>query len=181
MSLTFDPAIGSVTTLPVYATGNTRLRLTASFASRDAFQQAKRDGTRVEMYTNLPVGVANGEWHALLFKYTDEDDTTAYLDLELPPTTADARFSFTYRLVHARGAVQWLGEYGRDGVLDIEHQEDRFSPVEGCKLDGDRVVCVSGTSTSAAVAKLNLALDWVCWSFTRQGYALFHPSIAVVC
>ena len=76
MHLTFDPAICQLSTLvlPVQA-GQYDLRFKATFDSRAAYEQARRDGTRVEMWTELPVaGTAyEGGWRALTFQFEEDE------------------------------------------------------------------------------------------------------------
>lgn len=195
MSLTFNPALGTAMTLHVPEVGDAHLRFTASFPSRAACEQARAEGVRVEMWTNLPVGEHSGDWHAVPFVFAPDakaDASTAapslslgpafseargaedggedvFLDVVLPNHLCGARFSFTYRLVRAWGAVEWLGAYGQNGDLVLERLEERFAVADGCAQKDGVLVREGGDADSAVVAELSKDMDWACWAFDREG------------
>jgi len=155
MHVTFTPALGEVarlvTTGPFGVDGKTAsaqdLVFKATFDSRESYEQAKRDGVRVEMWTDLPVLEQPGwEWAALAFEepakaaqvhssrkalslvspdvrpaiHGEENALYAKLSVRLHAYTPGHQFSFTYRLVYPSGEIRWLGEYGHNGVLVVE-------------------------------------------------------------
>lgn len=195
MSLTFNPALGSVTAIHVPEVGNACLRFTASFSSREAFEQARSEAARVEMWTNLPIDESNGDWHALPFvypedpyvktneserptlvlgptDYKDGSDVTGkdvFLDIVLPSSLCGTRFSFTYRIVRSWGAIEWLGAYGQNGDLVLERLEERFTLAQGCSLKDGLLVCGEDKAEESPVAQLSQDIDWVCWALGREG------------
>lgn len=155
MHVTFTPALGEVarlvTTGPFGVDGKTAsaqdLVFKATFDSRESYDRAKRDGVRVEMWTDLPVlEQPDWEWAALAFEepakagqvqsgrkvlslvspevhpaiHGEENALYARLSVRLHEYTPGHQFSFTYRLVYPSGEIRWLGEYGHNGVLVVE-------------------------------------------------------------
>ncbi|PSR73170.1 hypothetical protein PHLCEN_2v10982 [Hermanssonia centrifuga] len=190
MTLTFEPALGVRTTLPVPRDGYASFSFKASFSSREAYEQARDEGVRVEMWTNLPVGTNEDEWHALAFQYTadnkshvknasastlnaeahDQTDASVYLNVPLSDIRVGSTFSFTYRLVHPSGAIQWLGAYGQNGELSIEDFDPRFTLADGWKFgEGDRVEGKPLESAETEVAILNNEMEWTSWAFGKVG------------
>ncbi|THH32334.1 hypothetical protein EUX98_g1864 [Antrodiella citrinella] len=77
--ISFTPAPCQVTTIPLPTSlsagqDSHLVRFKASFSSHAEFEQAKRDGVRIEMWTNLTTvgGPQDGEWHALTFDYAQD-------------------------------------------------------------------------------------------------------------
>ena len=196
MHLKFHPALGTPTTVHIPEVGDAHVRFTASFPSREAFTQARRDGVRVEMWTNLPVGASNGDWHALPFvfpgaadakrdqagpstlvlgpqdsEYKDTPDgKDVYLDVVLPGFTRGTRFSFTYRLVRQWGAIEWLGAFKQDGEIVLERSEERFTLAEGCSLEDGLLMRGEDASEDVPIAHLNGNMEWVCWALDHDGF-----------
>lgn len=195
MTLTFHPVLGSTTSISVPEIGDAHVRFTASFPSREAFEQARYEGVRVEMWTDLPVGESGGDWHDLPFVYpgavdvetneagpstlvlgsseyndaSDDNGKDIYLDLVLPRSLCGARFSFTYRLVRAWGHIEWLGAFGQNGDLVFERSEERFTLAEGCALEDGLLVRGEDSFEDAPVAHLNQDLEWDCWALDHDG------------
>ncbi|KAI0702456.1 hypothetical protein BC835DRAFT_68869 [Cytidiella melzeri] len=203
MTLTFNPALQTTTALPVVPGGHASFRFSTSFASRDAYERARKDGSRLEMWTNLPVGGKSGkEWHALAFSYPDvdvaatasatedadddekvfvvspatsniahkRDNTAVVLDLTLTNARLGAVYSFTYRLVRASGAIEWLGAYGQNGDLVIQEKDVRLTLAEGCRFEQGDIVSRYAGAGAVTVATLDMLTDWVCWSLNADGY-----------
>ncbi|KAI0094567.1 hypothetical protein BDY19DRAFT_28489 [Irpex rosettiformis] len=98
MTLTFSPALQTTTPLPVAPGGSGTFRFSASFSTREEYDRARREGTRLEMWTNLPVaGHGGSDWHSLTFNYPDDPATASSSVVDasndkvfaLPPTTAE--------------------------------------------------------------------------------------------
>lgn len=193
MQLTFDPALRTCTTLPILPGGGGTYRFTASFSNHAEYERARQEGTRVEMWTNLPIGGGASQWRALRFAYAEEtviegapedkvmslvpptvvsaretQPTTVTLDFSLTNIRPASLYSFTYRLVRPWG-VQWLGAYRQNGDLIFEEKDVRFSLTNGCKLEDNTIVTRSAVSESVVVATLNDAISWACWGFGRNG------------
>lgn len=206
MHLSFNPGIGSYTTIHVPKVGDAHLRFTASFTSREALEWARGEGLRVEMWTNMPVGDSNGDWHAIPFVYPEEVGTEqstsfalaptveasastgkeAYLDVVLPSALCGARYSFTYRLSRPWGGLEWLGGWGHNGDLVLERLEERFALAEGCSLKEDVVVREGDVSESAPIIRLKEPSNWTSWALDEEGYVqlrafCIHDSSWVIC
>lgn len=78
-NITFTPDLRQVTPIPISSSGEQDLQeltFRATFDSREAYEAVKKNGSRIEMWTNLPV-VSSGKaadqgWHALAFTFLDE-------------------------------------------------------------------------------------------------------------
>ncbi|KAI0076268.1 hypothetical protein K474DRAFT_1285091 [Panus rudis PR-1116 ss-1] len=75
MHLTFNPSLCQETTVPLPENAaHYDLQFKATFDSNASYEQAKRDGTRVEMWTDLPaIGGTDevGGWRALAFAFPE--------------------------------------------------------------------------------------------------------------
>jgi hypothetical protein len=195
MALTFSPALRTTTALPVAHGGHGNFRFSASFSSRREYQKTREEGTRLEIWTNLPVGSYDGrKWHALAFAYPEvtttgaddskvinlatseseqrsDGDTTVILDLTLKNARPGAVYSFTYRLVRASGKVEWLGAYGQNGDLVLEEKDVRLSLAHGSRYEPGGILSSTSTADSVLLATLEKSVDWACWSFSESGYA----------
>ena len=192
MELTFNPALTVLTTVPVASNGTAHVRFTAGFSSRDAYVRARDEDLRIEMWTDLPTSNYPEGWHALKLKYADEtaptledggkvlsitpsapehDALVASLDLFLSDVAYWSRYSFTYRLVHPSGEIEWLGSYGRNGELGFEDRDERLEWAEGWKLGMNEAGSERSEESQGAeiVATLNRDMDWACWAFNESG------------
>ncbi|KAI9511801.1 hypothetical protein F5148DRAFT_1168891 [Russula earlei] len=124
--------------------GGVTLLFRARTGSASALERFKRDGVKVQAWTNAPVvnGSAEGKWAAYDFEEAQaatpvklddsithftlppptEDNVvdelhTFFLTLRLRPLPQDqseADFQVTYRLLYPNGKIKWLGYPGRD-------------------------------------------------------------------
>ncbi|KAI0815311.1 hypothetical protein BC629DRAFT_1588968 [Irpex lacteus] len=207
MALTFSPALQTTTALPVAPTGRASFRFSASFSSHDEYNRAHREGSRLEIWTNLPVGDHSGsDWHALAFSYPEDsaaetaandkvftltpttpevankaDNATVVLDLTLSNARPGAVYSFTYRLVHASGAIEWLGAYGQNGDLVVEEKDVRFTLAQGSTLEHGAIVNADLNTDIDAVTlgTLNKSVDWVSWGFSEDGCKASYSGLSV--
>lgn len=195
MHLTFTPELSQVTTVPLakLAESATHYDLTfkASFDSPAAYEEARRDGTRVEMWTDLPAPGhgETGGWRALAFEYVGDsgdaekgglviscvaseripspaqEQTAAYATVSVPAglIPEGSMFSFTYRVVYSSGHVQWLGAYGQNGILEFAKRDVRVN----FEVDGNEVR-LSGQK-GKQVGTLNMELRWERWALDKNG------------
>lgn len=216
MHLTFTPALNDIARLTTPGSLHGRgqaapaqtLVFKVAFDSRASVEQAKKDGIRVEMWTDLPVeGRSGWEWGALPFQELQDPPAQAVgrdvLSLLSPEEQADDRadgcalyaklpvnlheyapghqFSFTYRLVYPSGAVRWLGEYGRNGVLVVEWKP--FPAASGVRLGegwavgGDKAERAVSGPGEHEVGKLNRDLRWSTWALGENSGPVFSSSV----
>jgi hypothetical protein len=143
----FFPSLDSTVVVDVPSnarSGGVSLLFRARTGSASALGQLKRDGVKVQAWTNAPVDNdhAEGAWGAYNFEeapvatpvklddsavpfslppptednFVDEPHTL-FLTLRLRPLTqqqTEADFSVTYRFLYPNGEVKWLGYEGRD-------------------------------------------------------------------
>ena len=198
MHLTFTPDLYQVTVVPLskLPQGETFHTLTfkASFDSPAAYNEAKANGARVEMWTDLPTSKGEaGGWRAIVFEYADltkrrdqvepkdlvfdcitfenspspiEDNTSVYATVKVPATLVPegSMFSFTYRVVFPSGHIQWLGAYGQNGILEFAKRDMR-----GDFITEGNEVKLSGAEEQQAGC-LNLNLKWERWAVDDNGY-----------
>lgn len=220
-NITFTPDL-QATPIPISPNGDQKeldLTFRATFDTREAYERAKRKGTRVEMWTNLQIDAsvsqADQGWHALSFVYTDEAlvippsisrndvlsvlppsstptndqaSRSAYLTINVPVASVSirngAQFSFTYRLVEASGAIIWLGQYGKNGVLNFV-KRDAFADLTygrsaGCvttENDGNVVIIKELPGDLPGVreiGRLDKDLHWERWAIGPDGCVPLH-------
>ncbi|CCM01642.1 uncharacterized protein FIBRA_03703 [Fibroporia radiculosa] len=156
MRLTFTPALGEVMPLvisevhclDVQSVSPQVLVFQAMFDSRVSYEQAKRDGVKVELWADLPVeGRPSWEWGAFPFQAYEQsplhanlsnevvsltlseeqglEESSAYavyakVPVKLHEYASGHRFAFTYRLVYPSGEIKWLGKFGWNGALVVD-------------------------------------------------------------
>ena len=167
----------------------TLLHFSATFSSKAEYDDIKRNGGIVELWTNIPDSqVVEGQWRAISFEDWDadidasvhstgtlsfgpkvestSDSKVLHLHLEVPNSSGGKWYQYTHRIAYPRfGNIKWLGDYGRDGVLVISADE---SPA-----DSDRSKTISsstGDSKERLVAQLNPNADWSVFSIQGDGY-----------
>ena len=174
----------------------------ATFDSSASYEHAKSQNTRVEMWTDLPVeGQANSGWGAVPFTFgtsrcealeehrkavclpspvgehiMEEERCVVYakVALRLGNLADNQRFSFTYRLVHASGGIQWLGAFGQNGTLVVNYTP--FPAAlgielgEGWWMQEDGAAAFTGGSTQRQeVCRLLDTNAWHVWAIGRDG------------
>ncbi|KAI0786071.1 hypothetical protein C8Q75DRAFT_808853 [Abortiporus biennis] len=199
MALTFSLPLREVTTIPL-PTSHSQHDLTfhATFSSPDHFRQAKESGVRVEMWTDLPV--AGGGWHALPFEYAvvkelglqsepsservldltsrveEEQPRVAVLTAKLPASAEEydgKMFSFTYRLAHPSGHIEWLGAFGQNGVLSFVKGDSRLTLLDGVSFP---VQSSDSLVSEVQVGYLNPELQWSSWAVKNSGAPILSTS-----
>jgi hypothetical protein len=78
-----------------------------------------------------------------------------------------SQFSFTYRILHPDGRVQWLGDFGKNGSLIVNRYDDRLV------LFGDWSSNQLFTAKSAIKAPLQAftlsdKVQWRCWDLSSR-------------
>lgn len=195
MQLTFSPALGEQTFLKAAPLASGRpaapqsILFRATFDSRESFLKAQADGVRVELWSDVPAeGRSRGQWGASQFKTLEPgnaqaEETSTFLPMaveeeDLPENTLfvhlrvplgnyiDARFWFTYRLVHPSGEIQWLGEFGRNGELVIEKGLPGVDLREGWNIAEDGTYRTHAFPGERVLGHLTDPEAWVCWSWS---------------
>ena len=168
----------------------------ATFDSAQSFRRAQSDKFRVELWTDVPVYGHKrhaGEWRAVQFTELEgnreaepsagsfsllteadepREENTLYLKLRAPlHDHIGARFSYTFRLVHASGHVEWLGSHGYNGTIVVEQG------IPGISLSRDWVVREDGkfgldaSSAAKSMVRLDRPEDWSGWVWKPSRYA----------
>ncbi|KAH9947695.1 hypothetical protein B0H21DRAFT_821697 [Amylocystis lapponica] len=207
MELTFSPALDAFTPIklipqPGFAQD---LIFKATFSSRAAHDQARREGVRVEMWTDLPVaGRALGEWGALAFQMLDhasvareEADSDRVLEMSsqdqqsgsaadeqalhvtLPLALCDrapTKFSYTYRLVYPSGSVRWLGQYGQNGVIIVERGYPGLNLGAGWRDSDDGSCLLESGAEETEVGELSGEMEWSSCRVGRDSWPVFSST-----
>ncbi|KAJ3936647.1 MAG: hypothetical protein NXY57DRAFT_984734 [Lentinula lateritia] len=147
MVISFIPAIDEVAHVAIpewHATDSTvELRFSAVLGDED-FQQFKKNGMKVQVWSNIPLGRRNeGEWGEIDLHEANEpasvgssdDSQISLVALEDVKAKAenvlfaicsvpfsgssDDYYSFTYRIVYPSGEIHWLGQFGQNGMVHI--------------------------------------------------------------
>lgn len=164
------------------------LHFTATFQSQQAYDDAKRDGMSVELWTDIPVDHRNeGDWSSMPFQEADvaspdfdegfpllansEASNAKTLHLRIPvPRSGRTNYLFTHRLVYPSGHIKWLGHYGHDGSLVIERSDPRFTRGTLLDKDGESLVAGVGGWEDKEIAQLSQTFDWSIHAIQEDGY-----------
>ncbi|GBE78100.1 hypothetical protein SCP_0109820 [Sparassis crispa] len=206
MHLSFFPTLGSSTSLALPPRTDGRLIFQAKFLSREEYDQAQRDGIRIELWANLPSeGSGSEAWGSWLFQkidpgapsiigstvdstvlLSDSDEATPLaqehvLYLQVPvrlQSSTCSTFSFTYRLVYPSGSIHWLGEFGHNGHLSIEPRHSAVSLVDGWgEWENGTCTFKNVSSPLALVGRLNMEYGWSIWAVEQESWPIFCPTI----
>jgi hypothetical protein len=139
MVIQFFPAQGERVPVAVPPHSSTiELQFIAAFASDKDYREARQDGVKVELWSNISMAHGGeGRWGAHGFEWATDHtsdctcqcggDTSAkctsnpkVLDLRLRIPISRNQVEYTYRLVYPSGQIKWLGDYERNGVLVLE-------------------------------------------------------------
>lgn len=96
MAISFYPHVGKtfvVGVAPSTAQRTVDLWFTATFASREDYDQAKRERVRVELWTNIPTNDGDNAWRAMAFHWEDSSDAEAEAHGNPAEGSTPARFS----------------------------------------------------------------------------------------
>jgi hypothetical protein len=137
MMLLFSPAQGERVTVDVPPhSSSIELQFSAAFASLEDEREARLDGVKVELWSDISMAHGmGGQWGALGFEWesnhTDsgkflagisEGPMVLYLRTRIL-ISGRSQVQYTYRLVYPSGKIKWLGDYEHDGVLVFERKD----------------------------------------------------------
>jgi len=166
--------------------GGVSLLFRARTGSASALGRLKRDGVKVQAWTNAPVDNdrAGGTWGAYNFeeapaatpvklddsvmpfslppptedKFVDEPHTL-FLTLRLralPQHQTEAEFLVTYRFLHPNGGIKWLGYQGRDLRCVLKKTDPWLAP----RVTADQ----SSRNVYGIFSSINMKESWGCWA-----------------
>lgn len=107
-----------------------------------------------------------------------------------------SQFSFTYRILHPDGRVQWLGDYGKNGSLIVNRYDDRLVLFGDWSTNhlGHSFTPKSAIKCPLQVFRLSDKLQWRCWDLSsgfgnlfliinssRQAHPRLQRAEAIVC
>lgn len=164
----------------------------ATFDSTQSYLRARSDRFRVELWTNLPVhGHARpgGEWRAVQFMEPEQvqgtsastqsfslltdanadangkcEENTLYLRLRASlQDHIGAQFSYTFRLVHASGHVEWLGSHNNNGTIVVERGFPGVTLSKDWAVREDGAFALGETLAGKSLVRLNRPKEWLVW------------------
>jgi len=171
---------------PNARSGGVSLLFRARTGSASALEQLKRDGVKVQAWTNAPVDNdrAKDAWGAYDFEEAPAatpvklDDSV--VPFSLPPPTEDnfvdephtlfltirlralprhqteAEFSVTYRFLYPNGEVKWLGYQGRDLRCVLKMTDPWLAPPATAEQSSGNVYHIYSSVT--------MKESWGCWA-----------------
>jgi hypothetical protein len=199
MHISFHPPVDQTVPISVLPHASTvQLHFTATLNSQKAYDEFKRDGVRIQVWSDIPAGGREeGEWGELSFEegisYKEDnslsetvsllsEDTdrgskghTLCLDCTVP-LFGQSRFAYTYRLVYPDGDIRWLGQFGRNGTLILEYADLRITLGDGWRLEDEAARdyrwCNDGVPVDVEVARLDRK-DYSVWCVGKERFVLF--------
>jgi hypothetical protein len=171
---------------PNARSGGVSLLFRARTGSASALDQLKRDGVKVQAWTNAPVDDdrPKGAWGAYNFEEAPAatpvklDDSV--VPFSLPPPTEDnfvdephtlfltlrlralprhqtqADFSVTYRFLYPNGEIKWLGYQGRDLRCVLKKTDPWLAP----PVTADQ----SSGNVYRTFSSITMKESWGCWA-----------------
>lgn len=91
-----------------------------------------------------------------------------------------SQFSFTYRILHPDGQVQWLGEFGKNGTLIVNRYDDRLVLLGDWAVNprGHTFTSKSTIKTPLQVLSLPDKIQWRYWDLSN-GSAQFDSQFPI--
>ena len=187
-TLMFFPPLDSTVVVDIPSNaraGGLSLLFRARTGSASALEQLKRDGVKVQVWTNAPVDNdhTDGKWGAYNFEAPAAtpaklDDSIASLPLPpptrdnivdephtlfltlrlgaLPQSQSETDFLVTYRLLYPNGEVKWLGYHGRDLRCVLKKTDPWLAPPTPASPSSGDVYRTFSTIT--------MKEPWGCWA-----------------
>ncbi|KAK7064524.1 RING finger protein 8 [Favolaschia claudopus] len=192
MHITFSPALGETVQVSTGWTKRpaTRLHFSATLSTPADSEVFARGRAKLQVWSDIPTGGGRnaGDWGEAEFMLvpplpSDENEfslfptdcdgerklTTLTVDLPVPASNNEQRFSFTYRLVHSNGEIEWLGSYGQNGTLILNH-DDAVVLNKDWTADGD-LHCYNSNGHAVQgveVARLSRPSDYIQYPISDQ-------------
>lgn len=185
----FSPPLDSIVLVDVPSNaraGGLSLLFRARTGSASALEQLKRDGVKVQAWSNAPVDNdrAEGDWRAYNFEEAPAvtpvklDDSivpfslppptennivdepyTLFLTLRLkalPRYQTETDFLVTYRLLYPNGEIKWLGYQGRDLRCVLKKTDPWLAP----PVPPDQ----HSGSVYRTFSSVTMKESWGCWA-----------------
>lgn len=204
MALSFSPPLGETVVVDVAPQSLTvELHFAATFASQADYDEVKRSGIKVELWTDIPTKNRGDEgWRAIAFQEPTGINSTGgrfslipkrpssnvvlHLCISVPLAGRD-RFEYTHRLVYPSGRIKWLGKYACNGVLRFHHgsgtADPRFIPGEGFILSRNLGEAMSSGPDGwheTEVARLSPNFDWSICAMDDNAYVDDFSSLCFI-
>ncbi|KAF8506910.1 hypothetical protein F5888DRAFT_49417 [Russula emetica] len=188
---------------PNARSGGVSLLFRARTGSASALEQLKRDGVKVQAWTNAPVDDdrAEGAWGAYNFEeapaatpvklddsvvpfalplptednFVDEPHTL-FLTLRLralPRHQTGADFSVTYRFLYPNDQVKWLGYQGRDLRCVLKKTDPWLTP----PVTADQ----SSVNVYRIFSSITMKESWGCWAIGARSVKYYPKGRATDC
>lgn len=205
VTLMFFPPLDSTVVVdvpPNARSGGVSLLFRARTGSASALQQLKRDGVKVQAWTNALVdnNRAEGTWGSYNFEEAPAatpgklDDSvvpfslpptednfvdepyTLFLTLKLralPQQQTEAEFLVTYRFLYPNGGIKWLGYQGRDLRCVLKKTDPWLAP---------RVTAGQSSGNVYSIfSSITMKESWGCWAIgaRRSVIAVGCSSVAI--
>jgi len=87
-----------------------------------------------------------------------------------------SQFSFTYRVLHPDGTIQWLGDFGKNGALIVNRYDDRLVLFGDWSTNnlGHVFTPKSAIKSPLQVFSLSDKIQWRCWDLSNSFVYFSH-------
>ena len=176
--ISFNPPLNETTILNIpFHPGHLSFTATLTTAQLDA-------RSTIQIWTDIPdnsqpsISREQQDWRPRSFQFQN-NSSLASLSIPFQDLihSSNSQFSFTYRILHPDGRIQWLGDYGKNGSLIVNRYDDRLVLFGDWATNplGHSFTPKSTVKTPLQVFSLSDKTQWRCWDLSNR-FAYIYPS-----
>lgn len=169
--ITFNPPLDQTTILNIpFHAGHLTFIATVTNGQLDA-------RSTIQIWSDIPdnsqpsVDRKQQEWSPRSFQFC-QNTSAAELSIPFPDFIHPSRsqFSFTYRILHPDGRIQWLGDFGKNGSLIVNRYDDRLVLFGDWSTDNLGYLFTAKSAIKAPLQAFSLSdkIQWRCWDLSSR-------------
>jgi len=166
--LAFNPPLGETTILNIpFHAGHLSFTATVTDGQLDA-------RSTIQIWSDIPDNSRDREqqeWSPRSFQ-SHQNSSAVSLSIPFPDFIHPSRsqFSFTYRILHPDGRVQWLGDFGKNGSLIVNRYDDRLVLFGDWSTNHQAHLFTAKSAIKAPLQVFTLSdkIQWRCWDLSSR-------------